>query len=123
MGFVANEVYDDGLNELAGASRRVDLCSQEPATYTEATSTHSLGNATGVEVGNPGAGSPNGRQVAVPSVSDGSVSAGGEATHWAVSVPGNTWLGAANTLSSGQQVTQGNTFSLTGFSIRIPGPA
>jgi hypothetical protein len=124
MGYLADAVLDNGLQYLADHGARVDLCSQEPATYTEATSTYSLGNKTGVTVGSPEARSPSGRKVVVPQIAGGSVTGTGTATHWALSKTSATAaLLAAAALASAQAVTSGNSWGTTAaWDIGIPGP-
>lgn len=116
MPYLNDLVLDSGLSIVAGASRRLDICTAEPSTYAAATSTLTVGNKTGITVGSPAANSPSGRKVTVPQVvsgSPGSVTAGGTATHWALSDPGNSRLLAAGTLSPSQVVTNGNTWTTT----------
>lgn len=119
MAYLHNDVYDMGLTELT-ESTVLHICSQEPATYANV-ATYTLGNKATPTVGGPGAGSPNGRQVTISAITDGSVTATGTASHWAL-VDGTRLL-AANSLSSSIAVTSGNAFSLAQFTIRIPSPA
>jgi len=121
MAFIADRVLDNGLSALSAEATRLDICSSEPTSYTEATSTVTLGNKTGVSVGTPAARSPDGRKVTVASISDGSVSGTGTASHWALTDPGNSRLLATGSLSASQAVTSGNTFTLAAFDIGIPG--
>jgi len=127
MVYLNDVVLDSGLDILDTAADRFDICSQEPATYTEATSTYTLGNkdhgASGTAFGAPQDGDTSGRKVASTAVTDGSVTGTGTASHWAASEVGNTRLLAANSLSSSQAVTSGNTFALPSFDIEIPDPA
>lgn len=122
MAFLNDRVYDNGLGVFNAEANRLDICSSEPSTYTEATSTYTLGNKTSYTVGAPAAGSPDGRQVTAPSISDGSVTGTGTATHWAIVDTVNTRLLAAGSLSTSQSVTASNTFTLTSFTVRIPAP-
>jgi len=121
MPFVNDAVLDAALNN-ANDGDRIDICSQEPANYTEATSTYTLGNKTGLTGGAPANASPNGRKIAVPAITDGDVTATGTATHWGYSHVSATELKAAGSLSSSQGVTSGNTFSLDAIDIRFPDP-
>lgn len=118
MTVLSSTVYDNGLSVLAGADGQ-QICSQEPATFTEATSTYKLGSNT-PSAGSPGAGSPDGRQVTVAAVTSGSVSASGTATHHSLTKTTGSVLLAAKSLSASQAVTNGNTYSLTSYTIRIP---
>ena len=118
MAFLNDEVLDAALAVLDTATTTLHICSQEPATLTEAVSTYTLGNKTSLSIGAPADRSPNGRQVTVASFTDGSVTATGTATHYAI-VDGTRLL-ATNSLSASQAVTSGNTFSLAAFTIGIP---
>lgn len=127
MAYLNDRILDSGLDILDTEADRIDVCSQEPATYTEATSTYSLGNkdhgASGSAFGSPGDGDTSGRKVASTAVTDGSVTATDTATHWAVSEVGNTRLLAASSLASSVAVTSGNSFSLPSFDIELPDPS
>lgn len=124
MAFLSDDVLDNGLQYLMDNASRVDICSQEPANYTEATSTYTLGNKTGLTVGNPTNGDANGRKVVVPAITDGAVTGTGTATHWALSKTSATAaLMAAEALASSQAVTSGNVFTLGAADITIPDAA
>ena len=124
MAFLNNDVLDNGLAYMTAQASRIDICSQEPATYTEATSTYTLGNKTSYSVGSPEARTPSGRKVVAAAVTDGSVTDTATATHWAISKTSATAaLLAANSLSASQAVTDGNTWTVGTFDIGIPGPA
>lgn len=123
MAFIADRVYDNGLTVLDTEANAIHICSLEPTTYTQATSTNTLGNAAGGSypgIGAPAAGSPNGRQVTVSAVTNGTVSGTGTATHYAIVDTVNSRLLATGALTASQAVTSGNTFTLTSFTIRIP---
>jgi hypothetical protein len=121
---LADRVLDLGLNVLDSEADKIFICSQEPTTYTEASSTYALGNKTfsaGGAFGAPAAGSPNGRKVSSTAITDGSVTGTGTAAKWAVVDSANSRLLADGSLAASQAVTSGNTFSLPSFDIRIPG--
>ena len=122
MPFLNDRVFDSGLAILDTEATRIDICSSEPTTYTQANSTLTLGNKTlgAGDIGAPAAGSPNGRQVTVQALTAGSVTATGTATHYAITDTGNSRLLATGALSAPQAVTNGNTFSTSSFTIRIP---
>lgn len=124
MAFLADRVFDNGLSVLDTEANRLDICSQEPATYAEATSTYTLGNKTSLSVGAPADRVGGGRRVTVAEITDGSVTGTDDATHWAITDTGNSRLLATGALSGGgQSVTSGNTFTLPAFDIGIPDPA
>lgn len=120
MAFLADDIFDSGLNVLNTATTTIHITSQEATTRTEATSTYDLGN---VSVSIPVASdrSGGGRKVSVPAVTSGSVTDTNTATHYAI-VDGTRLL-VTGSLSSSQAVTSGNTFSLATFDIGIPDPA
>jgi len=123
MATLNDRVLDNGLTVLDTEANRVDICSQEPTSYAEATSTYTLGNETSISISAPADASPNGRKVTLAAVSDAPVTGTGTATHYAISDTGNSRLLATGSLSASQVVTSGNTFSLTASDIRMPDPA
>lgn len=123
MAFVADYVLDAALSKLDTEANRLDICSQEPATYAAATTTYTLGNKTSLSIGAPADRTPNGRKVAVAQITDGSVTGTGTATHWAITDTGNSRLLATGALSASQAVTSGNVFTLASFDIGIPDAA
>ena len=122
MAYLNNNVLDSGLSWLQTNGTRLDICSSEPTTYAEATTTYTLGNKTSLSIGSPEARSPSGRKVAVPAITDGTVTGTNTANYYAITNGSNT-LCAAGALDTSQGVTDGNTFTLTTFDIGIPGPA
>lgn len=124
MATLSDNVLDDGLQYITDNGGAVYICSQEPTTYTEATSTYALGNQGSMTIGSPEAGDVNGRKVVVPAITAGSVTSTGTATHFAVvKTTATTELLATQSLASSQAVTSGNTFTLGAVDITIPDPA
>ena len=125
MPWLSNEVLDGGLTILDTLGTRLDICkTAEPTTYELATTdgANSLGYKTGLAIPAPSEGDPNGREVIVPAITDGVVTETGTAAYYAIT-NGTDTLYATGALSAGQAVTDGNTFTLTSFTIRIPDPA
>lgn len=121
MPYINDEAFDGGLDYLDTNGTRVDITSQEAATYGQATTggTYSLGNKTGLNTGAPGnASAGSGRSVVVPAITDGSVTNSGTASHWALT-DGTSLLLATNALSATQAVTATNTFTLDSIEIFI----
>ena len=118
MPYINDEVFDQGLDYADTNGTRIDICSQEPVSYAEATSTYTLGNKTGLNTGATEAGATDGRRVIVPAITDGSVTGTATATHWALT-DGASVLIATQALWSPQGVTSGNTFTLDAISITI----
>jgi hypothetical protein len=123
MATLADRVYDNGLTVLDTEANRVDICSQEPTTYAQATSTYTLGNETTITISAPTDGDTSGRKVTLSAISGASVTATGTATHYAITDTSNSRLLATGSISPSQGVTSGNTFSLTAVDIEIPDPA
>lgn len=123
MPFIADRVLDNGLTVLDTEANAIHICNTEPTTFAQATTTASLGNASAGNfpgIGAPAAGTPNGRQVTVSAVTNGSVTATGTASHYAIVDTVNSRLLATSSLSATQSVTSGNTFTLASFTVRIP---
>ena len=123
MATINDRVFDNGLTVLDTEANRVDVTSQEATSYAEATSTYTLGNSTSLSIGAPADRSGGGREVTVAAITDGSITATGTATHYAIVDTANSRLLVTGSLTANQSVTSGNTFSLASFKIGIPDPA
>lgn len=120
MSLLADYILDAALSKLDTEANRLDICSVEPATYTAATSTNTLGNKTSLSIGTPADRTPNGRKVTVAAFTDGAVTATGTASHYAIVDTVNSRLLGTNALAASQAVTNGNAFGLSAFDIGIP---
>ena len=117
MPFITDEAFDAGLDYLDTNGTRMDInFTAEATNYTEATSTNSCGNKTGLNTPAPEAGAVDGRRVIVPAITDGSVTATQTADWWALT-DGTSLFLAAGDLTAPQAVTSGNTFTLDAVSI------
>lgn len=123
MATLGDRVFDNGLTVLDTEANELVVCSQEPTTYTEAHTTYALGNKASPTVSSPADRTGGGRKVTVSAISDGTVTATGTATHFALTDTSNSRLLATGALSASQSVTSGNTFTLTSLDIGIPDPA
>lgn len=126
MSYLNDRVLDNGLSALDTEASHIYICSSEPTTYAQASSTYALGVknfGAGSAFGSPAARSGGGRKVSSVAITDGSVTATGTAGFWAAVDATNSRLLAAKALSSTQSVTSGNTFTLASFDVEIPGPA
>jgi hypothetical protein len=124
MAFLNDLTLDNGLSSVKSNADKIYICSQEPSTYTGATSTYALGNknfgAGNVYPAAIAAGSPSGRKITTAAITDGSVTGTGTASHYAVVTSGSSRLEVAQSLSASQAVTNGNTFTLTAADLRLP---
>ena len=123
MATISDYVLDAALSKLDTEADRIDITSQEATTYTEATSTYTLGNSTSLSFGAPQDGDASGRKVAAAAISDGSVTSSGSATHFSIVDVSETRLLATGSLTTPQSVTSGNTFTIASFDVEIPDPA
>jgi hypothetical protein len=119
-------VLDNGLSYVNSNAGRADLCGTEPTTYTEATSTYTLANATAGAgftaplFAAPANGSPNGRKVDSAVIAAASVTGTGTANWVAYSkITATTALLAVLSLTA-QALTSGNTWGQAASTIRIP---
>lgn len=121
MAFMTDNAYDALLNYVRDNGGTLHICSQQPTNYTEATSTYSLGSKASPTIGAPQNAAGSGREVVVSAITDGSVTATGTASHWAiVKDSATTELLVSDALASSQVVTNGNPFTLPSFAIRVP---
>lgn len=123
MPFITDTAFDSGLSYLDTNGTRIDITyTQEPTNYTEATSTYTCGNKTGLNTSAPAnATAGTGRAVTVPAITDGSVTATQTAGWWALT-DGTSLFLASNSLASSQAVTSGNTFTLDSIEIIFRDP-
>jgi hypothetical protein len=124
---IHDDIFDDGLD--AGLKALADLtycdlhiCSQQPTTYAQATSTYTLGDKNIITITGPAAGDVSGRKVTVSAINDGDVTATGTATHFAIVDTNSSRLLVTQALSASASVTAGNTFTLTAFDVEINDP-
>lgn len=123
MATLNDRVFDNGLTVLDTEANAIHVTSQEATSYAEATSTYTLGNSTSLSIGAPQDRTGGGREVVVAAITDGSVTATGTVTHYAIVDTVNSRLLATGSLSASQAVTSGNTFTLSSVTIGIPDPA
>ena len=118
-----DRVFDNGLTVLDTEADKLYITSSQATTYTEAITTYALGVKNTPTVSAPADRTGGGREVTVSAITDGSVTASGTATHYALVDQSNSRLLATGSLSASQAVTSGNTFTLTSFKIGIPDPS
>ena len=120
MPYIPDLAYDALLNYIQDNAEALHICSAEPANYAGVAGVD-LGNKAAPTVAEPGDRSPNGREIVISAITDGSVTATDTASHWAIVKDSATAeLLAAGALAAPQGVTSGNTFTLTQFAIGVP---
>ena len=95
------------------------LCSAQPTTYAEATSTYKLALKTGLTSGSftgPANGDVNGRKITVNAQSGVTVDASGDATH--IALCSGTVLLYVTTCTT-QAVTSGNTANIPAWDVEF----
>ena len=118
MSYINDLALDAACNWFISNVTRLDLCTQEPTNYTEATSTYSRANKTGMTMTGPADGTPDGRKATFPAVTDGTVTADATVSHWAISkVSATTALGAAGALAASKAISTVVPFSSDAFDI------
>jgi hypothetical protein len=123
MASLSDTVLDAALNSIGDNCENLYICSAEPTTYAEASSTYKLGTKATPGFTGPAGGDVSGRKITVDAITDGAVSATDTATHWALTDNSLSELQATEELTAPQGVTSGNTFTLNAFDIEIPDPA
>jgi hypothetical protein len=122
--FIHDRVFDNGLTVLDTEATGLYLCSQQPTTYTEAITTYALASkSSGYTSGSPADGVSNGRRVTFPAITDGTCSASGTATHFAVVDSANSRLLLAHSLSASVATANGATMTLAAFDFTKPDAA
>jgi hypothetical protein len=118
-----NDIHlDNGLSYLKSNADKIFICTAQPTTYTDATSTYALGSknfgAGSVFPNAIVAGSPSGQKLTTAAITDGVVSTNGTAAFFAIVTSGASRLDVAGPLSASLSVTAGTTFSLAAFDVR-----
>ena len=93
-----NLFFSEGLDGVTNSVNQMHICSQEPTTYTEATSTFSLGSVSMAPADMPQSdGSPSGRKITVAAKTING-SATGTGNHMALVETGATTLWIVTTV-------------------------
>lgn len=118
---VHNDVFDSGLGILTTDVENLYICSSQPTTFTEASSTYKLGTKSSPTITGPSDGT-TGRKVDVSAISDGVVNTAGNAGWVALTDDSLSKLLISCNLASPLDVATGSPFTLTAFKIEIPDP-
>lgn len=120
--FINDTVLDQALAYIDNNCENLYICSAQPTTFAEASSTYKLGVKATPSIGTPENGT-TGRKIVVAAITDGTVTDTDTATWVALTDDSASLLLCAQALNAGQAVTDGNTFTLTEFDITIPDPS
>lgn len=121
------DVLDAKLKYIADNGTRLFVCSAQPTTYAEASSTYMLAQKV-MTVGDGnghytvGAGAVNGRRVTVAAQAGVTVSNSGTANHVAIADSVNSKLLVVTTLPQAFAVVQGGQVNVPAFDLTSPDP-
>jgi hypothetical protein len=118
----ANDLVMDAALDYIATATRIFVCSAQPATYAEASSTYDL--ATGTIDGTDftkANGDSSGRKVTVSAQSGLAVDHSGTATHIAIGIASGSELVYVTTCTS-QALTAGNTVNVPAWDVEIADP-
>lgn len=117
--FLHDDVLDGALNIIKNNATKLAVCSTQPKTYTEATSTYKLAIKTGLTSGNytGPADHTSGRKLTVNAQSTITVDAGGSAQH--VALTGTAATLYAVTTCTAQTLSIGNTVSVPAWVVSV----
>ena len=115
MPFIADAALDALIAVIVSNVTTLYICSTEPTSYAEASSTYKLGTKSSYTLGAVANGASSGRRTTAPAITDGVVNATGTAAYWALT--SGSVLYATGSLYSSQSVTSGNTFTLSAFDV------
>lgn len=123
MSSLSDNVFDNGLNYILNNAEKVHILSADPGLVWSNIASYGLGNKSSISISSPGDRAGGGREVTVSAFNDGSITADGTATHYAVTKDSASEIIASGELAFPQVVANVNSFSLSAFSIGIPDPA
>ena len=117
-----DSAMDAACSYISTNYAQIYLCSQQPANYTEASTTYALAGKTGISSGTtgPADGDASGRKITIDAVTSISVSASGTANHVAIT---STDALLAVTTCTDQALTTGNTAQTAAFDIEFLDPS
>ena len=123
MAYLSNNVFDNGLNYIDTNAEKLYILSADPGSIWGNIATYALGNKATPAIAAPTDRTAGGREIVFAAITDGTVTATGNATHYAITDDSASEILASSTLSSTLPVTSGGTFGLESFTIGIPDPA
>ena len=123
---ITDAVYDAALTNIADNADKLFLCSAQPATYAEASSTYKLASFD-LTVGDGNGdfvianGDTSGRKLTIAAQTGATATATGTATHAAFCDSANSLIKAVTTITS-QVITSGNTVNTGAIDLEIQDP-
>jgi hypothetical protein len=120
-----NRILDEGLGTITSSADRIYICTSEPINTSQVASS-SIGYVDLDSLDPPEARTPDGRKVVIPEITDGTMTANGNPTHYAVVIMDGSSIDEL--LATGNEITSvvgsdDNAWSSPTFDIGIPAPA
>lgn len=116
----------DGLVARVREATRLFICSADPTTYAEASSTYMVGYKNNPTMGAESDRAGGGRKTTISAVTDGVVNTGGGGDsdmYWALADHNNSRLLATGALTNDQVLIDGNIWTLGAFEVGVPDAA
>jgi hypothetical protein len=120
---VSDNALDAALQYIEDNAENLYVCSQQPTTFAEASSTYKLGVKASPTFTGPGNGDTSGRKLTVDAITDGTLTGTGTIRYIAITDDSNTELLVVVSLNAERVVDSETTFTLTAFDIEIPDPS
>lgn len=119
---LSDGTLDAALTRIKTNVENLYLCSQQPTTFAQASSTYKLATKATPASGTIVDGDVSGRKLPFNSISDGTVNTNGTATWLALTDDSVSELLAAQELNASKALVTGSPFTLTAFDIELPDP-
>jgi len=119
MSYLHSRILDYGLNALVHETTRLLVHTDEPTDYDVA-----IGSFIGEKISPVVAGPENatkGRRVSVSPIIDGHITTTGTANYWSLIDDNGKRLLVTDNLGIAFDTVKGNSFTMSGFSITMPG--
>lgn len=122
MAYIHDDLLDAALAVLTNVEN-LYVCSDEPTTFAEASSTYMLGYKATPTIQAATSGDVSGRKRTVSAISDGVVDSAGEANYVALTDDSASKLLVVQALASALNLATGSPFTLTAWDVEFPDPA
>ena len=123
MSKACNDLVMDAALDYISTSTLLTVCSAQPTTYAEASSTYKLADVV-TDSGDftKANGDTNGRKVTIAQQANVPIDSSGTATHVALSISGSSTLVYVTTCTN-QALTSGGTVTVPAWDVEISDPA
>ena len=116
-----SDVYDNGLNEIVNNANSLHLLNADPGVIFANIATMTLGNKSSPTINTP-ENHTTGRKITIESISNGSTTATGTASHYALVDTTSSRILASGPVDSVVSLTSGVDFTTNSIYIAIPSP-